>query len=377
MRAYVFTDKALTRQAGRFVWLAIDTEKAANAPFRTKYTVEAWPSFFIVDPATETPVLRWMGGATVPQLQKILDDGARTYAGKGGALDEELARADKLYGGAKNAEAAKAYRDVLAHAPAKWPDYGRATESLLFSLQRVHDDEGCAKTARDAYPKLKGTPSSANVAASGLGCALSLPPTHPERAALVAEMIRASNEVLADKKTKIAADDRSAVYETLVGERDGAKDEAGKKKIAGEWAKFLEGEAARAKTADSRAVFDPHRLGAYIEMGAPERAVPMLQASERDLPDDYNPPARLAIAYKEMKKWDDALAASDRALAKVYGPRSLTVLRTRGQIYAGKGDAAAAKKTVVDALRLAEGLPPGQRSDSTIASLRKILESMP
>src|SRR4029453_6729332 len=33
MRAFVFTDKALTQRAGQFVWLSIDTEKAQNAAF--------------------------------------------------------------------------------------------------------------------------------------------------------------------------------------------------------------------------------------------------------------------------------------------------------------------------------------------------------
>ena len=66
----------------------------------------------------------------------------------------------------------------------------------------------------------------------------------------------------------------------------------------------------------------------------------MLEASEKDLPEDYNPPARLANAYKAMKKWDEALAASDRAMAKVYGPRKLGVYSTRVDILSGKGDAA-------------------------------------
>ncbi len=39
----------------------------------------------------------------------------------------------------------------------------------------------------------------------------------------------------------------------------------------------------------------------------------MLLASERDFPEDYNPPARLARAYFEMKKrLDDAKAATTR-----------------------------------------------------------------
>ena len=75
--------------------------------------------------------------------------------------------------------------------------------------------------------------------------------------------------------------------------------------------------------------------------------------------------------------WDDALAASDRALAKVYGPRKLVVLRARADIYAAKGDPAAAKKTLEEALAFAEGLPDGQRSDALIASLKKKIDAMP
>src|ERR1039458_8882715 len=87
MRAFVFTDKALERQAGRFVWLSINTEMRANAAVLAKVTVEAWPSFYVIDPASEKVVLRYVGGATVPQLQRILDDGGRVAnaAGSGGA----------------------------------------------------------------------------------------------------------------------------------------------------------------------------------------------------------------------------------------------------------------------------------------------------
>src|SRR5207244_11424020 len=115
---------------------------------------------------------------------------------------------------------------------------------------------------------------------------------------------------------------------------------------------------------------------AYIELGEPERAIPMLEQSQKDFPDDYNPPARLAIAYKEMKRWDEALAASDRALSMVYGPRRLQILRTRADIFEGRGDKDAAKKTIADAVAFAEALPPGQRSENTIASLRKKLDAL-
>ena len=80
MRAYVFTDKSLTRQAGRFVWLSIDSEKSSNAALTKRLGVQALPTFFIVDPTDDHVALRWVGGATAAQLQKILDDALNLIA---------------------------------------------------------------------------------------------------------------------------------------------------------------------------------------------------------------------------------------------------------------------------------------------------------
>jgi thioredoxin-like negative regulator of GroEL len=377
MRAFVFTDKALARRAGQFVWLSIDTEKQGNAPFLTKFPVEAWPSFYVLDPARESVALKWVGGASVRQVEKILDDGRQSVRGGEKGVEEILARADRLYGEGKHAEAARAYRDALSRAPGTWPRYGRAVESLLFSLQMTHDQKGCAETARAAFPRLKRTSSAANVAASGLDCALNLKPEDPERATLVGALTANSREIVSARRPDIAADDISSVYENLAAEREAAKDEEGRKKVLSARAAFLEAEAARAKNPDARAVFDSHRLSTYLALNEPARAIPMLEASERDLPDDYNPPARLAVALNAMKKYDEALAASDRALARAYGPRKIGILRTRAEIYAAMGNAGAARETLQETVRYAESLPAGQRSDKTIAALKKKLETMP
>jgi tetratricopeptide (TPR) repeat protein len=376
MRAFVFTDRALARRAGQFVWLSIDTEKQGNAPFLTKFPVEAWPSFYVLDPATEKASLRWVGGATVRQVEKILDDGRKAVRGGEKGVEEILARADGFYGEGKNADAAREYRDALSRAPENWPRYGRAVESLLFALQRIHDEKGCAETAREAFPRLRRTSSAANVAATGLDCALSLKPEDPARFSLAAALAADSQEIVSARRPDIAADDISSVYEVLAAEREAARDEEGRKKVLSERAAFLEGEAARAKNPDARAVFDSHRLSTYMALGEPARAIPMLKASERDLPDDYNPPARLAAAYKAMKQYDEALAASDRALAKAYGPRKVGILQTRADIFAAKGDAEAARKTMEETVQYAESLPAGHRSDRTIAALKKKLEAM-
>jgi tetratricopeptide (TPR) repeat protein len=376
MKAYVFTDKALQRHAGQFVWLSLDVEKAQNALYKKKYGANALPMYFVVDPKTEKVALRWVGGASVPQLQKVLADGLTAVKGGGRGVEDVLARADRSYAAADYAKAAADYREALRLAPPGWSRSARVTESLLYAQYETKDWAGCAKAARDAWPRLRATTSAANVAASGLSCALELPAEDPSRADLVKSLAAASREIITAPRKDLAADDVSAVYETLASEREDAKDEEGKRKVLQERARFLEAAAARAKNPEARAVFDSHRLGTYLELGEPERALPMLQASERGLPDDYNPPARLALTYKAMKRYDDAIAASDRALAKAYGPRKLGILQTRADIYKEKGDTAAARKTIEQAVELAESLPEGQRSERAISALRKKLESL-
>src|SRR5687768_10574664 len=98
MKAYVFKDQALSRHAGRFVWLSVDTEKEKNAPFLERYPVEAWPTLFVIDPAQGEVALRWAGSATVPQLLSLLEDAERTIAGRAQGADGILAKADRASG---------------------------------------------------------------------------------------------------------------------------------------------------------------------------------------------------------------------------------------------------------------------------------------
>src|SRR6202011_4820238 len=98
----------------------------------------------------------------------------------------------------------------------------------------------------------------------------------------------------------LLADDRSGVYEVLVQSAESAGDKPRVKRIAAEWLAFLEAEASRAPTPEARAAFDSHRVLAAIKLEDPVRVIAALQASERDLPRDYNPPARLASVYLRL-----------------------------------------------------------------------------
>jgi predicted negative regulator of RcsB-dependent stress response len=381
MRAFVFTDRALAKHAGQFVWLSVDTENAKNAAFIEKYPVKAWPSFYVIDPATEKVALRWVGGATVPQLEKLFADGERAVGGAGRPTTETasrraaeaVSRADALYGKGDYAGAGKAYSEAMKLLTPRSRDYARVVESLLFCHAVDHEPAACVALARDAMPHLRHSASAANVAASGLDCALKLPENAPGRARDLAAFEADVRAVLSDPKLALPADDRSALYGTLFDAREASKDEAGAKEVAAKWIADLDAAAARAKTPEERTALDPNRLSAYLAAGEPQKAIPMLEQSARDFPDDYNPPARLAYVYLQLKQYDRALAASTQALEKVYGPRKLRVLSERASIYNGMGDAAAAKKTLEEAVAYAEALPAGQRSSATIASLKKRL----
>ena len=64
MRAYTWTDKALTRHAGRFVWLSLDMEKPQNAAARRQLRISWFPTIYVVDPADGHVALRWLGEAS-------------------------------------------------------------------------------------------------------------------------------------------------------------------------------------------------------------------------------------------------------------------------------------------------------------------------
>lgn len=385
MKATVFRDEAIREQAGRFVWLEIDTDRPENAAFREQFPIQALPTYLVVDPDDERVLLRWVGGATVPELLAVFDDAEANLrrAREGGDApagdpDALLALADRLNGEGKSAEAAEKYRTALAAAPDGWGGYARSVGSLLvnWSLEGGASAAPAVALAREAYPRLSGTPSVAIVAGVGLDMALQLPDDDPDKAEQIAFFEGAARRAAEDRTIAMADDDRSGLYISLLSAREAAADSAGTKEAARAWLTFLEDAAARAATPEARTVFDSHRLSACLFLDQPERAIPMLEQSARDLPDDYNPPARLAAAYRAMKKWDEALAACDRAIELSYGPRRLRYLGTRADIQSGQGDVDGARATLEGAIAQAEAMPEGQRSERTIDSLRKKLEAL-
>jgi tetratricopeptide (TPR) repeat protein len=176
---------------------------------------------------------------------------------------------------------------------------------------------------------LQGTQSGANLAGSGLDCSLALPPRDPSRAECVAAFAADVRAALADPALALAEDDRSALYSSLFDEREDAKDAEGARRVADAWVADLDAAASRAQSPEQRTALDPDRLSAFDAANRVQDAVPMLEQSEKDFPKDYNPPARLAVVYLKLQRYDEAMTAADRALERVYGPRRIRVCHDR------------------------------------------------
>jgi tetratricopeptide (TPR) repeat protein len=377
LRSYVLPDPSLRHYADRFVWLTVDAEREDNAALVSRLGVRFLPTLYVVDPATERPVVAWPGALTAAELATLLEDAevSVTRGDAGGQATAMLLRGHQESANGKLEEAIAAYRSALSTAPADWPRRPQAVDSLVTRLGDHEEFADCFATAAEEAPKLAPGTALADVLREAFTCAESLPRDTVDQAKM-SGLVALGERVVADASQPILADDRSDLYQYLVnaltdlGRRDDAR------KLAQPWADFLEAQAAQASTPAAHAVFDAHRLLAYVALGEPQRAVPMLEQSERDFPDDYNPPARLATAFLELKRFEDALSAVKRALGRAYGPRKLRLWSLEADICLAKGDRPGARRALEDALSFAKATPLTREYPKFRDRLKKRLDGL-
>jgi thioredoxin-like negative regulator of GroEL len=361
LRAYVLTDPSLAPLSSAFVWLSVDTEKDVNAGWVARFPHEALPTLWILDPATERPLLKWAGTATAEELRALLGVAVSDAGGAGSPQLEATAafvRGNQRLAAGDREGAEKEHRAALAAAGAGHPHRARIVEALVTGLSSRKEHERCAEVAAAEASSLAAGTSRASVLTVGLSCARAA-----KRTAELDRLLEAGVRDASARDASLLPDDRAALYEEVVAAKKSRGDAAGARALAEAWAAYVEGEAAKARTADARAALDPWRVSAALELGQPERAIPALEASERDFPADYNPPARLGRLYLELARLDDADAAAARAVARVYGPRAMRVHALRADIAKARGDRAGEISALEEALKRSEGatLTDGQR----------------
>jgi tetratricopeptide (TPR) repeat protein len=208
----------------------------------------------------------------------------------------------------------------------------------------------------------------------GQACADALPKGDAEAKQLLDASIDRLREVLAKKDAPLAADDRSDAMANLADLLDqaGRHDEA--VKTMEERAALLEKAAAAAPDASMASTFDAHRVDTYIYLNQVPKAERLLVQREREIPSDYNVPARLARVYFEEKKVPEAEAEIDRALAMM--PRSqrrIGILGLKAKILKAGGKPV--EHVVREQLDVLRSLPQPQRSPEQEKKLEEQLKT--
>jgi tetratricopeptide (TPR) repeat protein len=378
MKEFVLTDPALSPLADAFVWLSLDSERPDSAPFLDRFKSTSLPTLWVIDPATQAPLLKWIGAATASELALVLAD-ARTSAGGASPADAALngeATALWLRGNRESAaghpdQAIHLYRSALELGKSGWSKRALAVETLSMRLDERDLDAESFELAKREAPSLPKNTSLLNLLINGISAGARLP---VDARTGLAPLIELGIRSVSDPELRVLVDDRSSLYMKLV-EVLAKDDPTRSQRLAVQWSELLDREAARAKTPAERRVWDPHRLEAYQARKQPERAIPMLEQSEREQPDDYNPPARLARANLALGKLDIAGAAIDRAIERCSGPRRLRLYMLKADIAIAAQDRSAARVALDQALGFARSAKlPAQYDALRQAIERRILD---
>jgi len=378
MQHYVLNDPALAPLGKRVVLVELDTDKEENAGFLEKYTVNVWPTFFVIDPATGKAAGLLPGSASVGEFREFVETGladielAHDTSADPRSPARLMLSANAAQGAGDYAHAAGDYEQAVAKADAAWPRRNEALSNWLFALQQSGDYAKCIAVGRAHLAEIRGASMPAEYAGTLLDCADN-GGTGADAKAAHDEAIAKLDDFTAHPPADASADDRADVWNILSSVLADEGDAAGAKHAQEQRLAILEKAAAGIKDPLLAQTFDYARAQAYVALGRGDEAVSMLEAREKELPDSYEPPARLASALAKMDRLPQALIAEDRAIAKAYGPRKLLYVRQKADIQSRMGDRAGQVATLKQEVAGYEALPKGQARPDALADAKKRL----
>lgn len=344
MKHFVFSDPALSRFSDQVVFASVDTDRDENADFVQKYAIDVWPTLFVLEAKKGEVLGYWPGSASLREVEKLLSDALavaeeQSSVAPGTPLARLLA-GKRAQAHQKYAEAAQAYEQAVRGAPASWPRRSEALVGWIQSLHRARRAKECVAVGEKHAREVTGAAQPADFCALWLSCAKGLS-TEAEKKAVRRAATERLEEIVASPPADASADDIADAWQILanarvdLGDKKGAR-EAHEKRIA-----LLEAAAAKAPDPAAAATYDYGRAVSYMALGQGDKAIAMLEQREREIPDSYEPPARLASVLVHMKRWDAALGAVNRALAHAYGPRKLDYLELKERILRAQGNGTA------------------------------------
>ncbi len=370
MRHYVLRDDSLEPLRDLVVFVALDTEQPKNEKAVAKLAPSVWPTFVVIDSKREHVLARLPGSATAQEFLRFVRS---AVAPEDKAAASELARAEALQSSGKREAALAAYQK-LAQDPARDASTrGRAALSAALLLMAKGDAGPCSSVGAKLADSARGTYYEPGIWAIVASCALEL--ESPPEAVLRTAAAHLESAV-ASSNLSLSVDDKSDLYEALFDIRAHEKDESAATRVRAARLAMLERAAKDAPSSLAAQTFDAHRAELYIALGRFDDALAMLTASESSAPRDYNPPARRARVHLARKDLRAARAAVERAKARVYGPRTASILVLDAEIAAAAGDKAAARAAYSNAKKILSAMQPSLGVQRRLQQIDKALAAL-
>jgi thiol-disulfide isomerase/thioredoxin len=380
MQTTVFTDPAFAAEADKFVFAALDTDRESNAEAVGKFAISAWPTFYVIG-SDEAVLARFIGAATIAQFREFLASGARAAAGGVAAADTRLLGAQRALAKKDFATADEELTAALATAPPAWPQHAEAVHALVMVKSKRGDTTGCLDVAADHMEAAGSTALGTNFVAYAIRCAEKAIASDDKTNAASGKALRDTGiarleTILADKEAPLSVDDRAEAMGYLrdalaaTGKPDAAK------QVAEQLRALLDEAMDKAATPLEAMTHLWLRCEVYAWLERPLDLAPAVAKLAKQLPAEYDPPARLGWLYLKAGKLDEAAAWTDKALALVYGPRKGRVLAQRAEIAAAAGDKVAERRYREQAVKLWEALPPGQQSPDNLEKAKAALAAL-
>jgi thioredoxin-like negative regulator of GroEL len=374
MQTHVFPDPSLGALADRFVWLAADTDREANAVVAAAYPQQVWPTFVVISPDGDVQG-RFPGSASVEQFREFLLEAEKNFlAGEelpAGDPRADVVAAERLVVEAgqyprgpdrtsRLNQAEERYRKALAAAPAGWPRRPDVLVATLDTISRGRDPDACVAFAMEQMEATGRAASATDFLVTAQGCAENL--QDPEKVRSFRDKALARLTALVDDPTApMTADDRSDALLNVRGlliDLD-RKEEA--HAVAERQRQLLDEAAAKAPDPFAAMTYNWPRAEVYVYLGRPLDLVPAIEKSAADLPNEYDPPYRLAYLYKEAGQLDKAVAPARRAADLAYGPRKGRALNQLAEIHRARKDEPAELAARREHVEVLKALPKEQQ----------------
>jgi thiol-disulfide isomerase/thioredoxin len=331
MDAVVFGDPSLSGFASQYEFVAVDTERPQNEGFVSRFQMDTWPTFFVIRPSDLTLIGFWPGAGSVREMRDFLEQSLDAASAlEGGSLPPHLAHflaGRRAQSQAEDAVAAREFGRAYDSMPPEWPRKSELHLGYIDALAKTRNFKRCAEVGKRHLDEVSGAAKPVQFAQRYFTCLSQT--SGPDREAEVQRALNKMRALAETPNADMAFDDRVDAL-TMLATAYGVMGQ--KKEAAAVVAKRLalaEEAALATKDPMEARAFDRVRVLAYLDLGQPERAVELLEQSERAHPHGYATPALFSEVWFRLGRPEDGLAALDRAVTNSEGPRRCDYLKDK------------------------------------------------